>query len=76
MANPFELGAAHVNVEEMLRDQREVVREELPVFSQEGERVAVLSVSVGGLEALLWVQRSVAATCKIRVSVPSLTLSR
>ncbi|KAL1521382.1 hypothetical protein AB1Y20_021048 [Prymnesium parvum] len=75
-AQPRELGAAHVNAEEMLRTNREPEAESLPVFSKDGERVASISVSIHALEALQWVQRSVADIVTIGVRTDTLTLSK
>lgn len=72
----FELGSAHVNMEQMLRTGREPTAELLPVVSERGERVASITVSVQALEALRWAQRSINDKTSVRISVDTLSLNQ
>jgi len=70
-----ELGTAHVNLEQLQKRGRDVVRERLSVIDTQERKVASLVVSVRALDALRWVARGADEGCRLGVGVGLLELS-
>ena len=71
----FELGTAHLNLEQLKKRGHEPDRERLAVLDPQRRRVASITVTIRSIEALKWVARGADDSCRLGVSVGELRLS-
>ena len=71
----FELGTAHLNLEQLKKRGHEPERERFAVLDPQQQRVASITVTVRTIEALKWVARGADDSCRLGVSVGELRLS-